>query len=111
MLSELLGELNVSHSGAGYSGSNPNEDATAALGIFYDQSYKGVGVKIDEVIKDGPLDKAGMNLRPGMIIESIDGETIAADKDRAQSLNRKAGKRTLLVVADGEKKREITVKP
>ena len=46
-----------------------------------------------------------------MIIESIDGETIAADKDLAQYLNRKAGKKILLAVADGEKKREITVKP
>ena len=64
MLSELLGELNVSHSGAGYSASDANSDATASLGIFYDQSYKGIGVKIEEVIKDGPLDKAGMNLKP-----------------------------------------------
>ena len=111
ILSEMLGELNVSHSGGGYNSSNPNDDATAALGIFYDQSYKGVGVKIDEVIKDGPLDKAGMNLKPGMIIESIDGETIAADKDLPQYLNRKAGKRTLLGILDGDKKREIPVKP
>jgi tricorn protease len=111
MLSELLGELNVSHSGASYSSSNPNADATAALGLFYDQTYRGPGVRIDEVIKDGPLDKAGMNLRTGMIIEAIDGETIEPDKDLAQYLNRKAGKKVLLAVADGANKREITVKP
>ncbi len=111
MLSEMLGELNVSHCGASFSSTNPNEDATASLGIYYDYSYKGAGVKIDEVVKDGPLDKAGMNLKAGMIIESIDGETIAADKDLAQYLNRKAGKKMLLVIADGANKREITVKP
>jgi Tol biopolymer transport system component len=111
MLSEMLGELNVSHSGASFSSRDPNADATASLGVFYDQSYKGIGMKIAEVIKDGPLDKAGMNITPGMIIESIDGETIAADRDPAQYLNRKAGKNSLLVIADGDKKREITVKP
>lgn len=111
MLSEMLGELNVSHSGASFSSQNPNADATASLGIFYDQSYKGAGVKIDEVIKDGPLDKAGMNLRAGMIIESIDGEIIAADKDLSQFLNRKAGKNVLIAVLDGGNRRELVVKP
>jgi tricorn protease len=111
MLSELLGELNVSHSGSGYGTFNPNADATAALGIFYDYNYKGNGIKILEVLKDGPLDKAGMNITAGMIIESIDGETVTADKDLPQYLNRKAGKNVLLVVTDGNDKREITIKP
>lgn len=111
MLSEMLGELNVSHSGATHSSSDPNADATASLGVFYDPAYKGAGVRIAEVIRSGPLDKAGMNVSPGMIIESIDGEVIAADRDPAQYLNRKAGKNVLLVVADGATKREITVKP
>ena len=111
MLSELLGELNVSHSGASYFNNAPNGDATASLGIFYDYTYKGNGVKVEEVIKDGPLDKAGLNIKPGMIIESIDGETIAADKDLAQYLNRKTGKLTLLTVVDGANKKEITIKP
>ncbi len=111
MLSEMLGELNVSHSGSSYSSPNPNADATAALGLFYDQAYRGNGVKIEEVIQGGPLDKAGMNLAAGMIIEAIDGEPVTPDKDLPQYLNRKAGKNTLLLVADGDKKREIAVKP
>ncbi|MFN3665486.1 MAG: S41 family peptidase [Sediminibacterium sp.] len=111
LLSELLGELNVSHSGSSYGLFNPGGDATAALGAFYDQQYKGVGYKIEEVIKDGPLDKAGLNIKAGMIIEAIDGETITADTDLPIYLNRKAGKNTLLLVADGNTKREIIVKP
>ncbi len=70
LLSEMLGELSVSHSGASYGSFNPSGDATAALGAFYDQNYKGVGYKIEEVIKDGPLDKAGLNIKAGMIIEA-----------------------------------------
>jgi C-terminal processing protease CtpA/Prc len=111
MLAEMLGELNISHSGASYSANVPNSDETASLGVFYDQAYKGAGVKVQEVVKDGPLDKAGIAVKPGMIIEAIDGETIPPDKDLAQFLNRKAGKKTLLLVADGDKKNEIVVKP
>jgi tricorn protease len=110
LLSELLGELNVSHSGSGYFNFNPNGDATASLGIFYDYNYKGNGVKIVEVMKDGPLDKPGMNITAGMIIESIDGETITPDKDLPQYLNRKAGKNVLVVITDGSVKKELTVK-
>ncbi len=35
MLSELLGELNVSHAGSGYNGNIPNGDQTASLGVFF----------------------------------------------------------------------------
>jgi tricorn protease len=111
MLSELLGELNVSHSGSSYGNNTPNSDATASLGAFYDQSYKGNGVKIEEVIKDGPLDKAGYNIKPGMIITAIDGEEIMADNDLAQFLNRKANKNVLVTLADGGTKKELIIKP
>jgi tricorn protease len=113
MLSELLGELNVSHSGASYNNQAPNADATASLGIFYDPGYAGTGLKIDEVLPEGPLAKAGMNLKPGIIIEAIDGETITAEKDYAPLLNRKAGKNVLLTVLDpaNNGRREVVVKP
>jgi C-terminal processing protease CtpA/Prc len=111
MLSEMLGELNISHSGSSFSSSSPTDDATAALGVYYDQAWAGPGMKVAEVVKDGPLNKAGMDIRPGMIIESIDGVGVAAGMDIAQLLNRKAGKPVLLVVADGAKKTEVVAKP
>jgi Tol biopolymer transport system component len=111
LLSEMLGELNVSHSGASAGGSGIGTDATASLGLFYDQQYKGAGYKIDEIIKGGPLDKADLDIKPGMIIEAIDGETIGADQDIAVFLNRKAGKNTLLLIADGATKKEVIIKP
>lgn len=111
MLSEMLGELNVSHSGATYGSNTPTGDITSSLGAFYDQTYKGDGLKIQEVIKDGPLDKAGLNIKAGMIVESIDGEPLTADKDLAQYLNRKAGKNTLVIIADGSAKKELILKP
>ena len=111
MLSELLGELNVSHSGARYTNSNPTDDATAALGAFYDYDYNGNGVRITEVVKGGPLDKAGFEVKPGTIIEAIDGQTIAPDRDLAQYLNRKADQNMLLTLVENGKRRSIVVKP
>ncbi|MEO7520577.1 MAG: S41 family peptidase, partial [Gemmatimonas sp.] len=111
MLSEMLGELNISHSGASFGTSTPSDDATASLGVFADPTYTGAGVKVVETLREGPLDKAGMDITPGSIIEAVDGLPIAPDRDVAQFLNRKAGKNVLLTIADGNKKRDITVRP
>ena len=111
LLSEMLGELNVSHSGARYTGSDPEGDATAALGAFYDPAHRGAGFRIAEVIKDGPLDRAGVRPAAGAVIEAVDGEPVAADRDLAEFLNRKAGRNVLLTLAEDATKRDVVVKP
>ncbi|WP_395344214.1 S41 family peptidase [Ningiella sp. W23] len=118
LLSEMLGELNVSHSGAGTGRfGSPDygiKDETASLGIFYDHNYDGAGIKITEVIKDGPLDKAKYDVEAGSIIRKIDGQDISENMDWAKLLNRKAGKFVLLDIAKGERDKaveQITVKP
>ncbi len=114
MLSEMLGELNVSHSGSRYSGSTvKNADATASLGIFMNYDYKGNGILIDEIIQDGPLDKSKFTISKGSIIKKIDGVEIQKDVDIAKYLNRKAGKFTLIEYTNPNSKdlKSITVKP
>ncbi len=113
LLSEMLGELNVSHAGARYGNSIPNADATASLGIFMDYKHKGNGIRIAEVLKGGPLDKAKFDIKPGMVIEKIDGELVTPDRDVATYLNRKSGKFTLLEITGPKKsdRQQITVKP
>ncbi|MBN7816587.1 S41 family peptidase [Algoriphagus pacificus] len=113
MISEMIGELNVSHAGARYSRSIPMADATAALGVFWDYDFDGEGIKIKEIIAGGPLDKSDLEIAPGMVIQKIDGVTIAADQDYAKFLNRKSDKFTLLDILDPAKgtSKQITVKP
>lgn len=113
MLSEMLGELNVSHAGARYRNASKDGDQTASLGIFMDYEYEGDGIKIVEVIDGGPLDKAAFDIQPGMIIKSIDGEAFSKDRDVASYLNHKSGKFVLLefVAQNDEEPRQITVKP
>ena len=101
MLSEMLGELNVSHTGCYYGGAGgPTGDRTASLGIYYDYGYMGPGLKIAEVIAGGPLDKDSEKIHPGVILEKIDGEAITDTVDHYKYLNRKAGKLVLLSLYD-----------
>ncbi|HEX6307082.1 MAG TPA: S41 family peptidase, partial [Longimicrobiales bacterium] len=111
LLSELLGELNVSHSGARYSDDPEGADATASLGIFFDYGHTGPGVRIVEVLRGGPLDRNGIGAREGTIILAIDGDTIDADVDFARLLNRKADRSVLLTLRDGSSTRDVVVKP
>ena len=113
MVSEMLGELNVSHTGCYYFQNNPAGDRTAALGIFYDYDYKGNGLKVQEVIEGGPLDKSVSKIKAGCIIEKIDGDAITDSVDHYKYLNRKSGKFTLLSVYDPatDKRWDETVKP
>ena len=106
LLSEYLGELNVSHTGSGYRAPISRESAsTANLGVFYDWTWKGDGLKVEEIVKGGPFDKASSKLEAGDIITSIDGVQIRKGMDYYPLLNQKSGKRTLIGITkvSGEK--------
>ncbi len=113
LLSELLGELNASHTGGRYSPQNPNGDITASLGLFYDEAALTDGLKVTEVIAGGPIDNAKSKIKAGTIIEKIDGEVITAKADWAPLLNRKVNKNVLLSAYNPETKErfEEIVKP
>ena len=91
MLSEMLGELNGSHTGARYNPAGPTLK-TAALGLFLDDTYQGNGLRVEEVIKRGPFDVKKTGVTPGCIIEKIDGNEILANEDYNWMLDGKAGK-------------------
>jgi tricorn protease len=114
MVSEMLGELNASHTGCYYSPARtPDADATASLGFFRDYDYAGPGLKVAEILSGGPLDKAALKIRAGHVIEKIDGQALDGTAEYARLLNRKAGQLTLLTVLDPATKRrwEEAVKP
>ncbi len=99
MLSEMLGELNGSHTGARYRPASSGP-ATAVLGAFFDPAYTGDGLKIEEIIKKGPLTRAGSKIQAGCIIEKIDGRAVKAGEDYYPLLANKVGKKVWLSVYD-----------
>ena len=109
--SELLGELNCSHTGVKYRPSI-SAPATAVLGAFFDPDHKGDGLKISEIIKNSPLDVIDRQIKAGHIIKQIDHKPILANQDYFPLLTGKAGKRVLLTITDEKgKDYEIHVKP
>ena len=108
MLGELLGELNGSHTGARYYGGGASYP-TAYLGLFYDDTYTGDGLKIKEIIKRSPLTQFPNDVKPGCIIEEIDGEPILAGQDYFPLLEGKVGERIRLTVYDPETSKRFDV--
>ncbi len=114
LVSEWLGEPNVSHTGGRYSGSplSLNDDRTAQLGLIFDLTYTGKGLKVAEVIAKGPFDRAASQLRPGDIIDSIDGRQVSFNSDYTTVLNNKIGKKTLVTFhnpSDGKSVDEVVL--
>ena len=108
MLSEMLGELNASHTGCRYYASG-SAMRTASLGLFFDEKWDGDGLKIKEVIKRGPFAVKNTGVKAGDIIESIDGVKIMAGDDYNALLDGKARKPVRIGVKG--KKEDIIVKP
>lgn len=95
LLSEWLGELNVSHTGGRYYPDGQSEP-TASLGLLFDWNYPDKGMLISEVIEKGPFDKANTQVKAGIVIEKIDGTEITPEMDYYTLLNNKAKKKTLI---------------
>ncbi len=110
MLSELLGELNGSHTGARYryrSGLN-----MGTLGALYDNEYAGDGLKIKEILKGGPLYIADPEIKAGDIITAIDGTEIKEGSDWYPLLRQKGGKKIVISVSkNGRKPVEMYIEP
>lgn len=114
LLSEMLGELNGSHTGARFSGdmANTSTPATAWLGAIWDETYTGDGLKVKEIVEMGPMDKADAGIHAGDIITAINGQPVTAGKDYYPLLSGKSGRKVMLTVTDGKtgasSRRQIT---
>jgi tricorn protease len=94
----MLGELNASHLGVVGHLSFPDEE-TADLGLIFDESYRGRGLKITEVLKRGPADRRGLNIRAGEYVLNIDGVELTEKTELSQLLNGKVSEAVSLQTA------------
>lgn len=115
LLSEMLGELNGSHTGSGYRAGS-NGLSVGRLGLFYDDSYEGEGVKIKEIMAKSPLKLKKSDVEVGMIITKINGVKISSEQESTTMdylLAGKVGKNITLTVAkkEGGKEFDVEMKP
>lgn len=111
MLSELLGELNASHTGSGYRFRKEGGDRTASLGVYPDYDYEGQGIKVAEIIDKSPLLKDDSKAEEGMIITHVNGTEIENMPHYFQLMNNQSGKNVLVAFTLNNKEYSEVFKP
>ena len=107
LLSEMLGELNGSHTGARYRpGSALN---TGHLGVIFGTPKKGKGLLITEVLPGSVLTLADPEIKAGDIILAIDGKEIEEGTQWFDALLGKAGDRILVRVKKEKAKEPVDI--
>lgn len=109
LLSEMLGELNGSHTGSRFY--YRSSLTLGRLGVIYDYDYEGDGLKIAEVLPGGVINLADPEIKAGDVITSIDGQPVKAGESYFKLLRNKAGKKIPIVVMKGKKEVELFIKP
>ena len=116
IIAMLLGELNASHLGyrssyKSYRADN-SHDITCHLGVKFDSSYAGPGLKVQSVIAGSNASKNGSTLKVGEVILSIDEEECDISQDLTVFLNGSLNRDIALKVkSSDEKERQIKIRP
>ena len=81
----MLGELNSSHLGISGPPAKPLVQS-GMLGLRFDPQYRGDGLKIKEVLPDGPCDRTGNRAQVGEILVAVNGQKITPTTNMHQLL-------------------------
>lgn len=118
IFTELLGELNASHLGISMAESSFNtaHKATCHLGLEFDPAYSGTGLKVSHVTWRGPADQPGVDIKPGDVLRSIEGQEVGGGVDWIKLLDDRQDRPTRLRFdprpdAKEGKQREVVIKP
>ncbi len=109
LLSEMLGELNGSHTGARYRATQGHR--LGHIGILADPQYDGDGVKIAEVLPGGAINLMDTDIKAGDIITAIEGHEIKAGENWLENLYDKVDKKILVSIKASGKKKDIFITP
>ena len=113
LLSEMLGELNGSHTGARYRRLALFAPATFRIGVLFDQAWEGKGLKIAEMLPGGLLGNIAPEVEAGDIIVAVNGSEIEAGTPWYEPFTIHSLQRMQLTVkkARGGKTLQVWVKP
>ena len=116
VVSLMLGELNGSHLGFTpiFQARPGNQwtETTAHLGVRFDPAFAGPGLKIRDVLPEGPGEREQSRLHAGEIIEQIDGVAVSPEYDLTQLLNGRLDRDIRLAVRDpAGKQRTVVLRP
>ena len=114
-VSLMLGELNGSHLGFSIglssSGTSGWTEETAHLGLRFDMSFAGPGWKVRDVIAKSPASRKESRVEAGEIVLKVDGKDVTPGMDASLVLNGPMERDIVLTVKNGDKIREVTLRP
>jgi tricorn protease len=85
---------------------------TPHLGVRFEPGFQGPGLKVKDVLPDGPADQKRSKLNAGDVVVSINGTAVNPDTDLTTVLNGPPGREFHLKVKDPPgKEREVTIRP
>jgi tricorn protease len=98
LLTEMVGELNASHTGAspaptgGRGGEGGGRGETASLGVWFDWSGNGPGMKVTGVLREGPADRDESRIKVGEYVLAVNGQDVTPTEAFVRSLWGQGGK-------------------
>ena len=112
----MLGELNGSHLGFTWSSgttalSTGWREETAHLGLRFDSTFAGPGWKVRDVIPKSPASRKQSRVEAGEIVLKVDGKEVTPSTDVSSVLNGPMERDVVLTVKNGDKTREVTLRP
>ena len=112
----MLGELNGSHLGFRASSRGWRRDGwrdvTGHLGVRFDRSFEGPGLKVADVIRGTPAHEARTRIEPGEIIHAIDGRPVGPETNLDRLMTGDPARTLDLHVENAEgEKRHVFLQP
>ncbi len=114
----MLGELNGSHLGFFATGGGPTlprpawGEVTPHFGVRFDESHRGPGLKVKDVIEGSPASQDRSRIHPGEVILRIEGKTLDPGLNLATVLSGPPRAEIELSVKDAEgETREVSIRP
>ncbi|MCB2200529.1 hypothetical protein KQI63_14060 [bacterium] len=108
----MIGEVNASH--MGYYPDRDSDNGPAPdgyLGLEFDPSYKGDGLKVKSVIPHSPADRVATRILPGDIILTIDGRSVSATQNYFATLETRDDIPTEVTLRRGKKEMMYEITP
>ena len=98
LLTEMIGELNASHTGASRGADVKILGETGQLGLWFDWSHEGPGLLVKEVLADGPADQDESRIRAGEYVVAVAGKDAAPVESVFATLSGQGGRSLELLV-------------
>lgn len=111
VINMMVGELNASHMGM-YTLFRGQRTKTGDIGLRFDASYKGLGLRVSYVRPKGPATRRQSRIRRGEILTRVNGRVLNENTNLYTFLNWHIGRPVYLTVKNKQgKERLVTLRP